>query len=148
MVELIPRHSILAIDEAHSVLDSRLSGTYGLSSFEQLLAGLRKKDCKVFLASAMWQMIAPQVRSMTSELITPLKVNVDRSTVDGRRSIPPSRDRANFIVVAEHRGNFPFRRMMAQRQQNPQAAGPAAPRPHPGLSRYADADGLCDNGHI
>ena len=53
----VPMYSVIAIDEAHTGLESGMSMSTGVRGFAILCAGLRKKGCKLLLMSAMARMI-------------------------------------------------------------------------------------------
>ena len=51
----VPMYSVIAIDEAHTGLESGMSMSTGVRGFAILCAGLRKKGCKLLLMSCHGQ---------------------------------------------------------------------------------------------
>ena len=109
IIARVPMYSVIAIDEAHTGLESGMSMSTGVRSFAILCAGLRKKGCKLLLMSAMARMIVRIVREMTSEVRRPFKV--EAATQDHGFSVdyPKHSDPRNFVLAWEVWRDFPFR---------------------------------------
>ena len=105
----VPMYSVIAIDEAHTGLESGMSMSTGVRGFAILCAGLRKKGCKLLLMSAMARMIVRIVREMTSEVRRPFKVQAVAQDHGYQVSYKPCDDPRNFVLAWEKWGNFPFR---------------------------------------
>ena len=109
LVDAVPRNSVIGLDEAHTGLESPMAMSTGVRSFGILEAGLRKKNCKILLMSAMAKMIVRTVRDMTSEVRRPLKVNIQENDHGFKVDYAPHLDPRNFVVVYEVWRDFPFR---------------------------------------
>ena len=105
----VPMYSVIAIDEAHTGLESGMSMSTGVRGFAILCAGLRKKGCKLLLMSAMARMIVRVVREMTSEVRRPFKVEAAQQDHGFKIDYAPHSDPRNFILAWEQWDNFPFR---------------------------------------
>lgn len=108
IVDNVPLYSIVIFDEAHSGLESGMSQTAGVSAFTQLMAGLRKKRCRVFLPSAMCWMLPPSVKRMTTEVWKPFKPDfrLKPGVVVGHGL----KDPRNFVLGLDIYDNDPFAR--------------------------------------
>ena len=105
----VPMYSVIAIDEAHTGLESGMSMSTGVRGFAILCAGLRKKGCKLLLMSAMARMIVRIVREMTSEVRRPFKVNAAPQDHGLSIDYKPHSDPRNFILAWDMWHDFPFR---------------------------------------
>ena len=105
----VPMYSVIAIDEAHTGLESGMSMSTGVRGFAILCAGLRKKGCKLLLMSAMARMIVRIVREMTSEVRRPFKVNAAPQDHGLSIDYQPHSDPRNFILAWDLWHDFPFR---------------------------------------
>ena len=109
IISRIPMYSVVAIDEAHTGLESGMAMSTGVRSFAILGAGLRKKGCKLLLMSAMARMIVRIVREMTSEVRRPFKVQATAQDHGFKVDYPPHSDPRNFVLAWELWRDFPFR---------------------------------------
>ena len=109
IIARIPRHSVVAIDEAHTSLESGAAMTTGIRSFAILCAGLRKKGCKLLLMSAMARMVVRIVREMTSQVRRPFKIKADLDDHGFHVERPAHSDPRNFVLAWEKWDGFPFR---------------------------------------
>ena len=109
IVARVPMYSVIAIDEAHTGLESGMAMSTGIRGFAILCAGLRKKGCKLLLMSAMARMIVRVVREMTSEVRRPFQVQVAQQTHGFKLDYPNHSDPRNFVLAWEVWRDFPFR---------------------------------------
>ena len=109
IISRIPMYSVVAIDEAHTGLESGMAMSTGVRSFAILGAGLRKKGCKLLLMSAMARMIVRIVREMTSEVRRPFKVNAAPVDHGFKVDYKPRNDPRNFVLAWDLWRDFPFR---------------------------------------
>ena len=109
LVDAVPRHSVIGVDEAHTGLESGMAMSTGVRSFAILCAGLRKKNCKLLLMSAMARMVVRIVREMTSEVRRPARVQVAELDHGFSIDYPGHSDPKNFVLAYEVWRNFPFR---------------------------------------
>ena len=109
LVDAVPRHSVIAIDEAHTGLESGMAMSTGVRAFAILCAGLRKKNCKLLLMTAMARMVVRMVREMTSEVRRPLKVRAAAQDHGWSVEYPGHSDPKNFVLAWELWRDFPFR---------------------------------------
>lgn len=109
IIARIPRYSVVAIDEAHTSLESGAAMTSGIRSFAILCAGLRKKGCKLLLMSAMARMVVRIVREMTTQVRRPFKIKADLDDHGFRVERPAHSDPRNFVLAWEMWDGFPFR---------------------------------------
>ena len=109
IISRIPMYSVVAIDEAHTGLESGMAMSTGVRSFAILGAGLRKKGCKLLLMSAMARMIVRIVREMTSEVRRPFKVNAAPVDHGFQVDYKPRNDPRNFVLAWDLWRDFPFR---------------------------------------
>ena len=109
LVDRVPRNAVIAIDEAHTGLESGMAMATGVRAFAILGAGLRKKNCKLFMASAMAKMVVRTVRDMTSEVRQPLKVGIRVQDHGYALDYPEHSNPLNFVLVWQSWGDFPFR---------------------------------------
>ena len=109
LVDRVPRNSLIAIDEAHTGLESGMAMATGVRAFAILGAGLRKKNCKLMLASAMAKMVVRSVREMTSEVRQPLKVGIKVQDHGYPLEYPEHSNPLNFVLVWQEWQDFPFR---------------------------------------
>ena len=109
LVDRVPRNALIAIDEAHTGLESGMAMATGVRAFAILGAGLRKKNCKLFLATAMAKMVVRTVREMTSEVRQPLKVGITVQDHGYPLDYPQHSNPLNFVLVWQVWLNFPFR---------------------------------------
>ena len=132
----VPMYSVIAIDEAHTGLESGMSMSTGVRGFAILCAGLRKKGCKLLLMSAMARMIVRIVREMTSEVRRPFKVEAAPQDHGYNIDYKPRNDPRNFVLAWEKWGNFPFRGVDI-------VDGKGARKRNDGLGRADDVQGMC-----
>ena len=109
IVDQVPRNSVIAIDEAHTGLESGMSMSSGVRSFTILCAGLRKKNCRLILMTAMAVMVSRKIRDMTSEVWRPNKPNVQSADFGYKSELPGHSDPKNFIFCWDVWHDFPFR---------------------------------------
>ena len=109
LVDRVPRHSVIGLDEAHTGLESGMAMSTGVRSFAILCAGLRKKNCKLLLMSAMARMVVRIVREMTSEVRRPLKIQASPLDHGFGIEYPAHSDPRNFVLCWEVWYDFPFR---------------------------------------
>ena len=109
IVDQVPRNSIVVIDEAHSTLDSGMVMSSGIRAFNSLCAGLRKKNCRLILISAMASMIGRRVRDMCSEVWRPCKPNIEAADFGYSVEYPGHSNPRNFVFAWEVWRDFPFR---------------------------------------
>ena len=109
IVDNVPLYSIVIFDEAHSGLESGMSQTAGVAAFTQLMAGLRKKRCRVFLPSAMYWMLPPSIKRMTTEVWKPFKpeFRLKPGVMVGQGL----KDPRNFVLGVDIFDDEPFTRM-------------------------------------
>ena len=108
IVDNVPMHSVILVDEAHSALESGSGTTSGVRGFVILEAGLRKKNCKLLLMSAMAKKVHPMVREMCSTVRRPLKVNIKKDDFGYTVHDPPHSNPVNFAIVWEEWRDYPF----------------------------------------
>lgn len=129
-VEVIPEGSIFAIDESHTYFDPYLGASAGIRGWNIQSAGLRKAECRIYLPTAMMRDLHPTVRSMCSEVWSPLKVEIDDPR-DPRKIPSPHSDPYKFIQLIHRWDNYPFRRQdivyPTPRQQRDRWAGLGPP---------------------
>ena len=104
----LPLSSCIAYDEAHNPFDTGLSNATGLRGFRAQSAGFRKKDARLYLASAKANLVAPTVRNTSSQIWRPLKVNIKSGFMDGRPK--PHSDPKRFVYVWEEWHDYPLER--------------------------------------
>ena len=109
LVDRVPRNAVIAIDEAHTGLESGMAMATGVRAFAILGAGLRKKNCKLLMASAMAKMVVRTVRDMTSEVRQPLKVGIRVQDHGYALDYPEHSNPLNFVLVWQSWLDFPFR---------------------------------------
>ena len=110
IVDKVPRNSVIAIDEAHTGLESGMAASSGVRSFTILCAGLRKKNCRLILMTAMAVMVARKIRDMCSEAWRPMRPNVEASDFGyGGPAVPGHSNPKNFIFCWDVWRDFPFR---------------------------------------
>ena len=107
IVSLVPKCSVVFIDEAHGVFEGGAATTYGVRSWEILSAGLRKKNCKIIMASALAKKVAAGVRSECAEVWAPVKVKVT-SDMPWTTKRPGHSDPRNFKVAWDVWDDYPF----------------------------------------
>lgn len=132
----VPMYSVIAIDEAHTGLESGMAMSTGVRGFAILCAGLRKKGCKLLLMSAMARMIVRIVREMTSEVRRPFKVEAATQDHGFRVDYPAHSDPRNFVLAWEQWDNFPFRGVDI-------VDGRGERKRNDGLGRPDDVRGVC-----
>ncbi len=108
IVDDVPMYSVIAVDEAHSTLESGSGTTSGVRGFVILEAGLRKKQGKLLLMSAMAKKVHPMVREMCSTVRRPLQVTIKKDDFGYSASDPGHSDPANFVIVWEESRDYPF----------------------------------------
>ena len=109
IVDHVPRNSVVAIDEAHTGLESGMAMSSGVRNFAILCAGLRKKNCRLILMSAMASMVSRRVRDMCSEVWKPTMPHIDTGDFGYSVRYPGHSDPKHFIFVWDIWRNFPFR---------------------------------------
>ena len=109
LVDRVPRNAVIGIDEAHTGLESGMAMATGVRAFAILGAGLRKKNCKLLMASAMAKMVVRTVREMTSEVRRPLQVGVSVRDHGYSLDYPQHSNPVNFVLLWQVWLDFPFR---------------------------------------
>ena len=109
IVDRIPRNSVVLIDEAHTGLESGMAMAAGVREFIILCAGLRKKNCRLLLVSAMDTMVVRRAREMTSEVWKPLRPKVHTANFGYDTPLPGHSNPANFCLVWDIWRGFPYR---------------------------------------
>ena len=109
LVDRVPRNAVIAIDEAHTGLESGMAMATGVRAFAILGAGVRKKNCKLLMASAMAKMVVRTVREMTSEVRRPLQVGISVQDHGYSLDYPEHSNPLNFVLVWQVWLDFPFR---------------------------------------
>ena len=107
VVSRIPHDSLIFVDEAHGTFESAASTTTGVRAWEIQAAGLRKLNCKIFMASAMAKMIAPAIRQECDTLLRPRKVKVS-SEVPWQAKYANHSDPRNFLMGWDKWTGYPF----------------------------------------
>lgn len=110
VIEVIPQHSILAVDEGHTFFESGLGMASGMRGWNIQGAGLRKAMCRIYIPTALMVLLAPTIRRSCSEVWRPIEVIVDDLRMpEDRDKLPPHSDPKNFIQVWDIWKGFPFR---------------------------------------
>ena len=109
IVDRVPQMTVIIIDEAHSGLGGNLVQTIGYQEFLKLCAGIRKKQCRLILPTAMAEDVGRRIREMTSEVWEPVKPTIARRDYGYRITQPPHSDPANFVLCWQIWHGFPFR---------------------------------------
>ena len=108
IIEVLPMHSILAVDEGHTFFESGLGMASGIRGWQIQGAGLRKALCRVYIPTALMVLLAPTIRRSCSEVWRPIKLEVDDHRIPEKK-LPPHSDPKNFVQVWDMWGGFPFR---------------------------------------
>ena len=109
IVDQVPRNSVIAVDEAHTGLESGMAGSTGVRAFTILCAGLRKKNCRLLMMSAMAVMVTRRIREMCSEVWRPMKPNIELPDYGYQTTPPPHNDPSKFVFCWDVWRDFPFR---------------------------------------
>ena len=114
IVDVIPKYSVVVLDEAHTALETSMGRSVALRMFQFLSTGLRKKKCRMFLPSANDRMIYPPVREACSEVRRPraVKVNVNRPhrRWEKKGGVRPALRAENFVYAYDVWRDYPYQR--------------------------------------
>ena len=114
IVDVIPKYSVVVLDEAHTALETSMGRSVALRMFQFLSTGLRKKKCRMFLPSANDRMIYPPVREAYSEVRRPraVKVNVNRPRRrwEKKGGTRPAIRAENFVYAYDVWRDYPYQR--------------------------------------
>lgn len=112
VVESVRLYTSLAWDEAHSGLEAQMASSEGVALWTQLLAGMRKKACRVFLPSAMLHLISPQIRWALDQVWVPVPIRTAHKSpaAEEEHKAKPAHSRPeNFILVVRQWKDNPLR---------------------------------------
>ena len=143
----LPLSSTIAYDEAHNPFDTGLSNSTGVRGWRAQSAGFRKKDARLWLASAKANLVAPTVRNTSTQLWRPLKVNIKNNFLDERPK--QHSNPKNFVYVWEEWHNYPLERgdVFDSGQSQGNGRGPARARTGAGGRRQTVSRRVCSAGH-